>query len=115
MYALPAGCVEGNESITAAMIRESKEEIGIILSEKDLQFSSVIHGKDEEDCGRDGIAFFFNTLVYKEKVRNCEPHKCEELKFFPLGKLPENLIPYVKCGIENHLSKEYFNEFGWKP
>ena len=42
-----------------------------------------------------------------------EKDKCDELKFFKLDKLPINVIPYVRKGIEYYLNKESFSIYGW--
>lgn len=46
-YGIPSGHVEKNESFTKALIREMKEEIGIILKPKDLKVVHVMHRKSE--------------------------------------------------------------------
>lgn len=38
-----------------------------------------------------------------------EKDKCDELKFYKLNDLPNNVIPYVKKGIENYLNNEPFS------
>src|SRR6185369_159344 len=42
-YSVPAGHVDGNEPMTAAMIREAKEEVGIEIQPENLQFAHVMH------------------------------------------------------------------------
>ncbi len=110
LYGLPAGKINPNESATKAMIREAKEELGIHLRASWLELTSIVHGKEDEG---DGIAFFFKTIQYEGVIENKEPDKCEHLKFFHLDSLPIELIPYMRCGIQNTLNKIVFSEFGW--
>jgi 8-oxo-dGTP diphosphatase len=109
MWALPAGCIDGNETVTEAMKREAKEEIGIQLSS--LEVSSILHRKDFD---WESIVFFFHALQFSGEIQNCEPHKCEAIEFFPIENLPNNLVPYVKQGIFNSLNRITFDEFGWQ-
>jgi len=44
-YSLISGHIDGNESISKAMIREAKEEIGIKIIKKDLIPITVLHRK----------------------------------------------------------------------
>lgn len=112
MYGVPAGCIEGGESVTQAMIREAKEEIGITLKPDWIKVSTVLHRKEEKDSW-ESIALFFSALRYEGQIENCEPEKCDDLRFFPLNKLPSTLIPYVKLGISNTLGGIAFSEFGF--
>jgi 8-oxo-dGTP diphosphatase len=112
MWGVPSGCVDGNECVTKAMIREAKEETGINLLRDSLQVSSVMHRKASDDW--ESIAFFFRASEYSGEIENCEPEKCEELRFFPLNNLPKLIIPYVKHGIENTMKGQVFSEFGWE-
>ena len=40
---LPSGHLEAGESVVAALIREAKEEVGIVIEERDVEFSHVMH------------------------------------------------------------------------
>jgi ADP-ribose pyrophosphatase YjhB (NUDIX family) len=107
-YGLIAGHVEAGETITAAMSREAKEEAGLELTEKDLKFNQVMQRKSTNGY----ITFFFEAPNYQgpEPV-NLEPEKCVELKWFDLNGLPQNIIPFVKSGIENYQKNNNYSEF----
>jgi 8-oxo-dGTP diphosphatase len=113
MYALPAGCIDGGESVTQAMIREAKEEIGITLKPEWLSVSTVMHRKEAKDSW-ESIVLFFTLSHYEGSIHNCEPEKCDDLRFFPLNHLPTNLVPYVKQGLINTQRNIPFSEFGWQ-
>ena len=42
-----------------------------------------------------------------------EPDKCGGLFWFPLDKLPENIVPYAKKSIEYYLKGINFSHYGW--
>jgi len=112
-YIVPAGCIEGNETVTHAMIREAREEAGIILQPEWLKVSNILHRKGTP-ANWESIVFFFTTTHYEGNISNCEPDKCDDLRFFPLDQLPDNLIPYVKRGLELSFQGVPFAEFGWE-
>lgn len=112
MYSVPAGCIEGEESVTQAMIREAWEEIGLNLKPEWLRVSTILHRKASVH-NWESIVLFFMLSQYEGAIENREPEKCDDLRFFPLDKLPENTIPYVRTGIDLSLKGIPFAEFGW--
>lgn len=108
-YSVVAGHLDGNEEIKAAMIREAREEAGIDLASEDMQVVGVMHRKS----GNERVDFFLTARSWSGELRNCEPHKCDELNWFELDKLPENLVPYVRRALENYYAGRWFDSYGW--
>ena len=109
-YGVPLGHLDGNETATQGAEREFKEEIGIDINPKDLEVVHVMHRKAASD---ERIDFFMTTKGYKGEIKNCEPHKCDDLSWFPLDTLPENTVDYVRVAIEAYRRNELYSEFGW--
>jgi len=109
-YSFPAGHLEGNETLTQAMVREAKEEIGVEISPEDLKLVHVMHRKEPNE---ERLNFFFVAEKWKGKPRNMEPGKCDDLRWFDLDKLPENTIPYIKQAINCFLKGIFYSEYGW--
>ncbi len=108
MYSLVAGHVEANEMPTAAIIREAKEEAGIDLEKSDLEVSHTMYRVKLNDSRLD---IFLVARNWQGEIENKEPEKCTDLSWFPVNKLPDNTIPYIKQGIENCLKKIPYSEF----
>lgn len=109
-YSLPAGHVEVGETYLEALIRESKEEIGVTLTEKQVTVSHVMHRKALD---REYVDVFYIAKEWGGKIENKEPEKCDDLSWFPIEKLPENIIPYVKTALQNSFDGIPFSEYGW--
>jgi ADP-ribose pyrophosphatase YjhB (NUDIX family) len=108
-YSVPAGHVGAGESVTEATIREAREEVGVTLKPEDMEVVHVMHRKAEEER----IDFFLVVKSWTGGIINQEPHRCDDLSWFPLVSLPSNIIPYVRQGLENYQSGILFSEFGW--
>ncbi len=108
-YSVPAGHLDGGETVLAAAVREAEEETGIRLETRDLAFSSVMHRME----GDERVDFFVHVRRWQGEPVNAEPDKCDELRWVNIDELPDNLIPYVKQGIQNHRNGIVFHEFGW--
>ena len=86
-----SGHVEKGESFSVALVREAKEEIGIAINEKDLEFLAVNHHYQA-----DHVQLFFGVKSYVGEPHVCEPEECGGLLWVKINQLPDNIIPYVK-------------------
>lgn len=110
-YQVPAGHVEEGELPKEALIREAKEEIGIVLSKNDLEFVHVSYRPKHDETG-DRVDFFFKADKWNGEVINAEPEKCDDLKWVDYDELPENMTPHVKDAIESYRKGVFFKELG---
>jgi mutator protein MutT len=109
-YSVPAGHLDGGETAIAAMIRETKEEIGVILHRANLKVAHIMHTLD----GRETVSFFVVAEKWTGEIVNSEPEKCSDLSWFPIDALPENTIPYVRHALECIQNNITYSEFGWE-
>ncbi|QEK39659.1 NUDIX hydrolase [Candidatus Sneabacter namystus] len=110
LYGLVAGHVDGGEKVTDAMVREAQEEAGIVIDVSDLKISCVMHRIEN---GVEAIDYFMLANKWQNEIRNMEPNKCKELKFFDINSLPDNVVPAVRHGINCCLNGTVFSTFGW--
>jgi len=108
-YSVPAGHLDGGETVKAAAIREAEEEVGIKLKVDDLTFSSVMHRIE----GDERVDFFVHVHTWQGEPFNAEPDKCDDLCWVNLNQLPANTVPYVRQALENHLNGVQFDEYGF--
>ena len=107
-WGLPAGHIEGTETVAQAAIRETEEEVGIRFSEQDVTLRHVMHRPSS--TGRVYFDFFFTAEVGNQEPRNTEPDKHDEVRWFKLSDLPENTIPYLKRVPERIKNSIFFSE-----
>ena len=108
-YSVPAGHLDGNETVIAAARREALEETGVRIAAEDLTFSSVMHRMNAEER----VDFFLHVRSWEGEPQNTEPDKCDDLRWVSVHELPGNTIPYVRKAIQNHRDGTRFDEFGW--
>lgn len=108
-YSVPAGHLDGGETVRDAAAREAREETGVRIEAGDIHFSSVMHRIE----GDERVDFFVQVLKWNGEPFNAEPDKCDDLCWVDLNALPEDTIPYVRRAIANHLNGVPFDEFGW--
>ncbi|MFD0590529.1 NUDIX domain-containing protein [Paenibacillus sp. GCM10027627] len=109
-WSVVAGRIDGGEEVKAAAIREANEEAGVDISPDDLEIVGVIHRKNKES---EWIDFHLLVHAWSGELVNKEPHKCEQLEWFPLDELPDNVIPYIKTAVQHNHQSMWFESIGW--
>ncbi|MDN4615357.1 NUDIX domain-containing protein [Leifsonia sp. F6_8S_P_1B] len=109
--ALPAGHIEPGESATAALLRETREELGLDLPADAVRMVLVQHGI------ADGLAYvdfvFAAVLARGMRPRIAEPDKASELLWAPLDELPADVVPVIRNALEALARGETYTEYGW--
>jgi 8-oxo-dGTP diphosphatase len=112
-YSMVAGHVDEGETFTQCIIREAKEEAGIILKLVDLKVAHIMHRNLGSDEYHERVDVFFIAEKWEGEIINKEPHKCDKLSWFDLDELPDDVIPYIKQAIECINNKIIYSEYGW--
>lgn len=110
LYGVPAGHIDGGESLTAAVQREAKEEIGVTIDASDLSFAHLTHTMSNKEY----LYVYFVARKWSGEPSNMEPNKCDQLLWAPLDNLPDETIPVIKDAIENYRKHNPYTEHGWR-
>lgn len=93
-YGLPAGKVEWHETYVQAVIREAKEEAGVVVKPKNLFFVHAVHRHaDDSKVFMDWVDIYFEADNWKGKAFNAEPEKSAQLDWIDISKLPKKVVP----------------------
>lgn len=112
-YSMVAGHVDKGETFTQCIIREAKEEAGILLKPEDLKVVHLMHRDSGTEENNERVDIFFIADKWAGEIENKEPHKCDDLSWFDLDNLPNNIIPYIKQAIDCIKNKVFYSEHGW--
>ncbi|MEK7497336.1 MAG: NUDIX domain-containing protein [Patescibacteria group bacterium] len=108
-YHVPAGHMDGSEPVTTALVRESKEEIGISIKREDVKLVHIMHSVDSKER----MGFFFEVKKWNGEIKNMEPEKHGDVKWFEINKLPKNMVAYAKYAIKCCKKGQLLSEYGW--
>jgi 8-oxo-dGTP diphosphatase len=108
-YSVPAGHLDGGETVMSAAVREAAEEVGVQLDPAHLRFCGVMHRLEDDER----VDFFVRVDAWPGEPFNSEPDKCDDLRWVAIDDLPQNTVPYVRRALRNYLSGVVFDEFGW--
>lgn len=109
-YSLVAGHLDGGETFLGAIVREAKEEAGLIVKPGNLEVVHTMHRKVED---HERVDIFLTAKNWSGEPKIMEPNKCDDLRWFDLNNLPENTVPYVRQAIDKVRNKIFYSEYGW--
>lgn len=112
LFSVPAGHLDGEESVRAAGVREAWEECGVRIAPTPAALSlfGVMHRRSDD---REQIDFFLDVRHFDGEPYNREPEKCDQLVWMPREALPENTVPYIRTALTQPNSAPWFLEHGW--
>lgn len=109
-YALASGHAEGRETLRQALLREVREEIGIVLAIDTITLVHTMH----RWCGdHERVDFFFTAKEWQGEIKNMEPEKCDDVAWFPIAQLPKHTIDYIVQAIKNWQKSIPYSEYNW--
>lgn len=106
-YSLVGGTIEKNEFAKACLIRESKEEAGIILSKHNLELVHVLHKRSKSEHR---IVLYFKAMVFSGAPRSLEPDKFKSATWFSMNELPLKLTNTVRQVLKAYRTDEFYSE-----
>ena len=107
-YSLISGHLEEGETLREAVIREAREEVGIIISPDDLYMVHVMQRRNNSNDHY--LDFYFKCECFKNDPINCEQDKCDHIRFFSINNLPGRLIDNVRCAFNHIKQNSYLSE-----
>ncbi len=90
-----------NENDLTCIVREIQEETSLKTASKDWIYLGKMHGENWT------MALF--TLIYKGELTDAKKSAKEEIAWFPVKKLPKNVIPNLHWQIPLAIEKLKFN------
>lgn len=81
------------EELKEAIIRETKEEIGININKQNLYYVCTMHDNIEDG---EYLLVAFSTRKHKSIPKIMKMNKCNDLSWFDINNLPSNLIDIKK-------------------
>jgi len=105
-WSKPGGGVEFGEKVEDAVKREIKEELGVEIElVKFLGFTQDIIKEENQHW----VSFNYLAKIIGGEVKNMEPEKHEEIKWFSIDHLPEKITEFTTIPIKAYLNNKIYN------
>lgn len=98
--ALPAGHVDVGENAYDAVIREAKEELGIVIDIGSIVDTFVVNRRNKSLLPYYDV--YFEVSSYSGIITISEPDKCSELVWCDIDNLPDDMIDFEIEAINNN-------------
>ncbi|MFF8414633.1 NUDIX domain-containing protein [Streptomyces omiyaensis] len=101
------------EAATDCLVREAREEAGLVLDPADLDLVHTVHMVDRPG-GRPRVNLFFRARYGEGEPEVRERDKCVAWEWFGVEDLPERIVPYTRAAIEGVRAGRTYTELGWR-
>ncbi|MBI3120629.1 MAG: NUDIX domain-containing protein [Candidatus Kerfeldbacteria bacterium] len=110
-WGLVSGHLDENETATAGMMREAREEANLEFRSVDL---NVVHLMHRRGTDREYLDIYFSADQWSGDLRIAEPDKCDALEWFSMEQLPAQMVPGVREALMDIQNNVFYSEFGWE-
>ncbi|WP_371589206.1 NUDIX domain-containing protein [Streptomyces virginiae] len=100
------------ESAVTCLVREAREEAGLVIDPADLELVHVVHIIDNPG-GLPLLQMVFQASQWKGVPEVREADKCLAWQWFDPSDLPKQLVPYTRAAIEGISAGRRYTELRW--
>ncbi|MFC5723970.1 NUDIX domain-containing protein [Streptomyces gamaensis] len=105
------GHLERGESVVEGALRETREEVGVVVDPGDLEFCHLVHHRGPQGQARLGVVF--TAQRWTGEPRNLEPEKCSGLLWVDPACPPVDCVPYTAAVLGRFVAGSLLSVHGW--
>ncbi|MFE9468648.1 phosphotransferase [Streptomyces virginiae] len=99
LWHLPSGHLDPDEDMVEAVIREAREEAGVVIATEDVTAAVTVHHRPPTGS-RSRLGVFFEVRQWAGRPRIMEPDRCDGMDWYPLDALPGPMVAYCRAGLD---------------
>lgn len=109
-WSVPAGGLDGGETLLEAARRETREEVGVEVAAADARLVHMLHCRT---AGEEWLGAVFAAERWRGEPCLREPAKHDRLAWHAAAALPDATIPYVRQAVGLGLAGIAWSAYGW--
>ncbi|MFE2322724.1 phosphotransferase [Streptomyces sp. NPDC059385] len=99
LWHLPSGHLDPDEDMVEALIREAREETGVLIETEDVTAAVTVHHRPPAGS-RSRLGVFFEVRRWSGRPRIMEPDRCDGMDWYLLDALPAPMVAYCRAGLD---------------
>ncbi|MFE9846574.1 phosphotransferase [Streptomyces goshikiensis] len=99
LWHFPSGHLDPDEDMVEAVIREAREETGVLIEPQDVTAAVTVHHRPPVGS-RSRLGVFFEVRRWSGQPRIMEPDRCDGMAWYPLDALPAPMVAYCRAGLD---------------
>ncbi|WP_411084769.1 NUDIX domain-containing protein [Streptomyces sp. cmx-18-6] len=100
------------ESALACLVREAREEAGLVIDPADVELAHVVHVVDAPG-GPPLMQLVFRAHRWEGAAEVREPDKCLTWQWWPQHDLPDRIVSYTRTAITAIAEGRPYSQLGW--
>lgn len=100
------------ESALACLVREAREEAGLVIDPVDVELAHVVHVVDTPGA-LPLMQLVFTAHRWEGVPKVLEPDKCLTWQWWPRHELPDRIVPYTRTAIAAISEGCAYSQLGW--
>jgi 8-oxo-dGTP diphosphatase len=106
----PGGLLEAGETFLQAAIRETREEVGVLVEPQNFRLVHVLQVKKGGTNTKDIIGFYLAAEEWQGTPINNEPKRHSEIGWFAMDTLPKDVTEHAKQALHGLLKDIPYSE-----
>ncbi|MFF4293416.1 phosphotransferase [Streptomyces vinaceus] len=99
LWHLPSGHLDPDEDMVEAVVREAREETGVLIALDDVTAAVTVHHRPPTGS-RSRLGVFFEVRRWSGRPGIMEPDRCDGMGWYALDALPEPMVAYCRAGLD---------------